>query len=60
MNLPKPLFTKEGLFHDVAFSGFIRNVFERVKNGRHLFAINIPLFRKEGAGGDLITAIYLK
>ena len=31
-----PLFTKEGLFYDVAFSGFIGNVFERVKNGEHL------------------------
>ena len=37
-----PLFTKEGLFYDVAFSGFIRNIFERVKNGEHLFAIKIP------------------
>ena len=61
LNLPKPLFTKEGLFYDVAFSGFIGNIFERVKNGKHLFAIKIsPLFRKEGAGGDLTTATYLK
>ena len=29
INLPKPLFTKEGLFYDVAFSDFIGNVFER-------------------------------
>ena len=31
-----PLFTKEGLFYDVAFSDFIRNIFERVKNGERL------------------------
>ena len=43
-----PLFTKEGLFYDVAFSGFIRNIFERVKNGERLWAIKLPLFRKEG------------
>jgi len=36
LNLPNPLFTKEGLFYDVAFSDFIRNIFERVKNGEHL------------------------
>jgi len=42
INLPKPLFTKEGLFYDVAFSDFIRNIFERVKNGKHLFANKIP------------------
>ena len=52
-----PLFTKEGLFYDVAFSGFIRNIFERVKNGKHLLAIKIPLFRKEGAGGDLLLQL---
>ena len=57
---PQPLFTKEGLFYDVAFSGFIRNIFERVKSGEHLFAIKLPLFRKEGVGGDLTTATYLK
>ena len=51
INLPKPLFTKEGLFYDVAFSDFIRNIFERVKNRKHLFALKYPLFRKEGAGG---------
>ena len=48
INLPKPLFTKEGAFYDVAFSGFIRNIFERVKNGERLWAIKLPLFRKEG------------
>ena len=32
-----PLFTKEGLFYDLVFSGFIGNVFEIVKNGEHLF-----------------------
>ena len=37
INLPKPLFTKEGLFYDVAFSDFIRNIFERVKNGERLW-----------------------
>ena len=31
-----PLFTKEGLFYDIAFSDFIRNIFERVKNGERL------------------------
>jgi len=48
---PQPLFTKEGLFYDIAFSDFIRNIFERVKNRKHLFALKYPLFRKEGAGG---------
>ena len=52
INLPKPLFTKEGLFYDIAFSGFIGNIFDRVKNGEGLWAIKLPLFRKEGAGGD--------
>jgi hypothetical protein len=42
INLPKPLFTKEGLFYDVVFSDFIRNIFARVKNGKHLFANKIP------------------
>ena len=42
INLPKPLFTKEGLFYDVTFSGFIGNVFEIAKNGEHLFANKIP------------------
>ena len=31
INLPN-LFTKEGLFYDVAFSDFIGNIFDRVKN----------------------------
>jgi len=49
LNLPKPLFTKEGLFYDVGFSGFIGNIFERVKNGKHLFANKIPpLSQREG------------
>ena len=34
--LSSPLFTKEGLFYDIAFSDFIRNIFERVKNGERL------------------------
>ena len=51
INLPKPLFTKEGLFYDIAFNDFIRNIFERVKNGECLWAIKLPLFCKEGAGG---------
>ena len=46
-----PLFTKEGLFYDIAFSDFIRNIFERVKSGERLWAIKLPLFRKEGVGG---------
>ena len=50
INLPN-LFTKEGLFYDVAFSGFIGNIFERVKNGERLWSIKLPLFRKEGVGG---------
>ena len=54
-----PLY-KRGAFYDVAFSGFIGNVFERGKNGEHLWAIKLPLFRKEGAGGDLTIATYLK
>ena len=59
LNLPKPLFTKEGLFCDVAFGSFIGNIFERVKNLERLWAINFPLFRKEGgAGGDLTIPIY--
>ena len=50
--IPLILFYKRGgFFYDVAFSDFIRNIFERVKNGEHLFAIKLPLFRKEGAGG---------
>ena len=28
--------------------------------GKHLFVIKLPLFRKEGVGGDLTTATYLK
>jgi hypothetical protein len=39
---PCPLFTKEGLFYDVAFTDFIGNIFEGVKNGEHLFANKIP------------------
>ena len=59
--VPLILFYKRGgFFYDVAFSDFIRNIFERVKNGEHLFAIKLPLFRKEGVGGDLTTATYLK
>ena len=61
LNLPKPLFTKEGLFYDVAFSGFIGNILERVKNGERLWAIKLPpLFRKEEAEGDLAIPIYRK
>jgi len=48
LNRPKPLFTKEGLFYDVAFSSFIGNIFERVKNGERLWAIKLPLFTKGG------------
>ena len=44
----------------MAFSSFIGYIFERVKNGERLWAIKLPLFRKEGAGGDLTTATYLK
>ena len=58
LNLPKPLFTKEGLFYDVAFSGFIGNIFERVKNGERLWAIKLPSFVKRGLGGDLNDAKY--
>ena len=50
---PQPLFTKEGLFYDIAFSGFIGNIFDRVKNGEGLWAIMLLLFRKEGAGGGI-------
>jgi hypothetical protein len=31
-----------------------------VRIGKHLFVIKLPLFRKEGVGGDLTTATYLK
>ena len=57
--LSSPLFTKE-VFYDVGFSDFIRNIFEIAKNGEHLFALKYPLFRKEGAGGDLTIPIYPK
>ena len=57
--LSSPLFTKE-VFYDVGFSDFIRNIFEIAKNGEHLFALKYPLFRKEGAGGDLTIPIYRK
>ena len=49
INLPNPSLQKRGFFYDIAFSDFIRNIFERVKNGKHLFANKIPLFTKEGA-----------
>ena len=49
--IPLILFYKRGgLFYDVAFSDFIRNIFERVKNGERLWAIKLPLFCKEGLG----------
>ena len=51
INLPNPSLQKRGFFYDIAFSDFIGNIFERVKNGKHLFANKIPLFRKEGARG---------
>ena len=51
INLPNPSLQKRGFFYDIAFSDFIRNIFERVKNGERLWAIKLPLFRKEGAGG---------
>ena len=28
-----------------------------IKNGEHLFAINLPLFRKEGVGGDSLLQL---
>ena len=56
---PQPLFTKEGLFYDVAFSGFIGNVFERAKNGERLWAIAPPSFVNRGQG-DLTIPIYRK
>ena len=31
-----------------------------IKNGKHLLALKYPLFCKEGRGGDLTTATYLK
>ena len=57
LNLPNPSLQKRGFFYDVAFSDFIGNVFERVKNGERLWAIKLPLFRKEGAGGDLLLQL---
>ena len=42
INLPNPSLQKRGFFYDIAFSDFIRNIFERVKNGEHLFAIKLP------------------
>ena len=36
INLPNPSLQKRGFFYDIAFSDFIRNIFERVKNGERL------------------------
>ena len=36
INLPNLSLRKRGFFYDVAFSGFIGNVFERAKNGERL------------------------
>ena len=36
INLPNPSLQKRGFFYDVAFNDFIRNIFERVKNGERL------------------------
>ena len=33
---PNPSLRKRGFFYDVAFSDFIRNILERVKNGERL------------------------
>ena len=33
---PNPSLQKRGFFYDVAFSDFIRNILERVKNGERL------------------------
>ena len=42
INHPNPPLYKRGAFYDVAFSGFIGNIFEGVKNEKHLFANKIP------------------
>ena len=47
---PNPSLRKRGFFYDMAFSGFIGNVFERVKNGERLWAIAPPSFVKRGPG----------
>ena len=60
LNLPKPLFTKEGLFYDVAFSGFIGNIFERVKSGEHLWAIKLPSLQKKGFFMMLLLVVLLE
>lgn len=57
LKVPLILFYKRVAFYDIAFSDFIRNIFERVKNGERLWAIKLPLFRKEGAGGDLLLQL---
>ena len=54
-----PSLQKRGFFYDVAFSGFIGNVFEKVKNGERLWAIAPPSFVKRGQG-DLTIPIYRK
>ena len=44
----------------MAFSGFIGNIFERVKNGEHLWAIKLPLFRKEGLFYDIAFSDFIR
>lgn len=48
-----PLYER-GAFYDIAFSGFIGNIFDRVKNGEGLWAIMLPpLFTIEGLFYDV-------
>ena len=51
INLPKPLFTKEGLFMMLLLVILLGIYLRELRTENVYEAIKLPLFRKEGAGG---------
>ena len=57
INLPKPLFTKEGLFMMLLLVILLGIYLRELRTESIYLLLKFPLFRKEGAGGDLLLQL---
>ena len=60
INLPNPSLQKRGFFMMLLLVILLGIYLRELRTESIYLPIKYPLFCKEGAGGDLITAIYLK
>jgi len=60
LNLPKPLFTKEGLFMMLLLVVLLEIYLRELRTENVYGLLSSPSFVKRGRGGDLTIATYLK